>query len=54
MNAPLHTVAPDAKAADAVSDTQDQLELVVFNMADATRPGGVVQLADEYGVQAFT
>ena len=53
MNVPHFTVAPYATAAEAVADTQDQLELVVFNMADATRPGGVIQLADEYGVQAF-
>ena len=31
----------------------DEAELVVFNMADAARPGAVVRVASEDGVRAF-
>ena len=54
MNIPVHTLNDGTTAREVVDATADPLELVVFNMADTSRPGGVVQLADEYGVQAFS
>ena len=54
MNVPVHTLNDGTVAKDVVDSVADPLELVVFNMADTSRPGGVVQLADEYGVQAFS
>ena len=39
---------------DAVAtQPADPMELVVFNMADAARPGAVTVVPDEDGVQAF-